>query len=101
MSGTPPRPTRDPATEAQARLARLAESGEGAPLPVPPAVWEDAQRQLAGMLAGLGALAQAMPMLGEPVTDRPTPASASAGEPMGERRAELRVEREWEGETRS
>lgn len=80
MSDTEP-PALDLATPAgersAARLAALRSPGPtgGAtvPLPtdllvptVPEAVWEDAQRQLAGMLEGLETLQRAVPALGQP-----------------------------------
>jgi aspartyl-tRNA(Asn)/glutamyl-tRNA(Gln) amidotransferase subunit A len=50
----------DPAAEARARLGRHDSS------PIPAAVREDAERQLAAMLAGLNDLVEAVPLLAEP-----------------------------------
>ncbi len=98
MSGTEP-PTLDLATQAGARsAARLAvlrspgpagAAGAAAPpLPasspvdaVPEAVWEDAQRQLAGMLEGLETLQRAVPALGQPADAVSGARPASTAEP--------------------
>lgn len=73
MTGTEPRPP-DLTPQAEARsAARLAALRSPGPA-VTEAVWEDAQRQLAGMLEGLETLQRAVPALGQP-------ADAASGTP--------------------
>jgi hypothetical protein len=60
-------PVPDLTAQAQARLA-LARTASGAASgsAIPAAVWEDAERQLAGMLSALATLQADVPALGEP-----------------------------------
>ena len=74
----------DPAQEAEARLAALRDALQGSS-DVPAAVWEDARRQLAGMLGGLQELVRSAPMLAD--------ASAAVEPPAGATPASTEVSR--------
>ena len=67
--------------EAAARLAQMRHTHPAVAVAVAPAgVWDDAQRQLAGMLGGLAELTGAVPVLGDPLGGSPNPVKEGRGE---------------------
>jgi hypothetical protein len=57
--------------EARSRLAPARSAAVAGGASIPEAVWEDATRQLAGMLGGLATLQREVPALGTPLAGEP------------------------------